>query len=121
MSFTVSPFDPDSVFDMCALSKLEAAGVEVVTSLYKVYKQFAIAAGLSVDLKHHQVESAEKCVDVLIQQWLDGGWNPQPPTWRLLFNILRTLNLEELSEQIREYFTSEWSNTSLITLCFDAV
>ena len=41
----------------------------------------------------------------------------RPPTWRSLYEVLRELDLEELSQEIEEYLSCEWIN--FIPYCRD--
>ena len=104
---------------MGALSKLEAAGIEVVmifhrnhhlkkhiihvatslqvvTSLSRSYRRLVAAIGIN--------DAPKDKLKYLIHCWLSGQ-SVRPATWRSLHDILRELDLEELSQQIEDYLT----------------
>ena len=93
---------------MSGLCRLEAAGIPVVTLLAKNIAQFIKAYDIMLDercLEVVDLESAEG-VEVVMHQ-LGLMVRPRPLTWRLLFEVLRKLHLEDLSLQIEDCLTSE--------------
>ena len=89
----VPAYDPDSQFSVGALSRLEAAGIPVLTELEKVGDW-----SLSADTTSH------KAFD---DMWFSKKLGTRPPTWRSLYEVLRELDLEELSQEIEEYLSCE--------------
>lgn len=96
----VSPYDPDdrSQFSVSALSRLEAAGIQLMAALEK---------------------NGAPAARAMIKQWQFGG-NPHTLTWRSLLEMLNELYLEELGHQIEKYLKSEFiitiiSNTDVFT------
>ena len=95
---SVPPYDPDSQFSKGALSKLEAAGIPVLTSLENVGKELAAAIG-----SHYTSDC-----NVLLEEWASEEISStRPPTWRSLYEVMRELDLEELSQEIEEYLSCE--------------
>lgn len=91
----VSPYDPDSQFSRSALSRLEAARIPVLSSLAKIDgEQLEKTIGLSIG-----------DYDDTLDRWIESC---NPPTWKSLYDVLKELDLEELSEQIEEYLGSKW-------------
>ena len=95
----MSVYDPDSRFSKGALSRLEAAGIPVLTSLKKVDKK-NLAAAFRV----------QNTGDVL-ENWASAGnilsTRDRCPTWRTLYEVLSELDLEELSQEIEDYLSCE--------------
>ena len=50
-----------------------------------------------------EVVTTLDCLEVLLGLWLSGR-SPRPPTWRSLLQVLTELGLQELSQQIEDYF-----------------
>lgn len=96
----VSPYTSDSQFSRSALHRLEATGIPVMTSIAGVQKPLAVAIGV----QYNSYQSPD--IDKILEQWVSGNTS-QPPTWRSLYDVLRKLDLEELSEQIDEYLCCE--------------
>ena len=91
----MSAYNPDSQFSKGALSRLEAAGIPVLTSLEKVDEKLAAAIG---------VQNTSK----VLKKWASGEFlSTRPPTWRTLYEVMRELDLEELSQEIEEYLSCE--------------
>ena len=88
------------MFSYGALDRLEAAGVQIVTSLEKILKQLADAIGLPNSNYYKYVETA-------ISKWME-GYSHRPVTWRSLLDVLKELNQEELVQQIEGYFRCEF-------------
>ena len=95
---TVSPYDPDSRFSMNSLTRLEGgAGIKIVTSLAEIPAQLAAAIG---------VAGEEQQVEVVIRKW-ESGQSQHSVTWRSLLDVLRRLDLEDLSQEIEDYMHGE--------------
>lgn len=62
----------------------------MVTSLAEIQEQLVAALGVR----------CSESVEDMMKQWL-------PSTWRSLYDVLRRLELEELSQQIEEYLSCE--------------
>ena len=96
----MSAYNPNSQFSRGALCRLEAAGIPIVTSLEKVDEKLAAAIG---------IQNTRKVL--VLEKWASGTFpSTHPPTWRTyaLFEVMRELNLEELSQEIEEYLSCEW-------------
>ena len=98
-----SPYIPDDHFTYSSLDRLEAAGLKVVTSLLSVPHLLKEALGLP-SIWHHGVP---------LYAWA-AGKSRRPPTWRSLFELMRELGFEELSQQAEEYLASEYSAWYLV-------
>ena len=97
----MSPYDADSMFSEEALHRLELAQIPIVTALKKVPDQLAEAIGASAD-----GYGWDDAVDLWIHGY--GNWTSErSPTWRELYEVLRELGLEELSQQIEDYLSRE--------------
>ena len=81
---------------MSALSRLEATGIKIVTSLNDLHTKLVDI--LDVD----KFGSAGE----VISEWVLGR-SRHPPTWRALHDMLRKLDLVELSQQIEDYLSGE--------------
>ena len=92
----MSPYNPDSQFSMNALDRLEATGIKIVTSLFDLHTKLVDI--LDVD-KSWSVSRA-------LREWVSGR-SRNAPTWRTLHDILRKLDLVELSQQIEDYLSGE--------------
>ena len=99
-SLAVSPYDPDSEFSMNSLCRLEeGAGIKIVTTLAEIAAQ--LAAVLGVELRR-----GEEQVEMVIGKW-ESGQSKHPITWRSLLDILKELDLEDLSQEIENYMHGE--------------
>ena len=78
---------------MSVLSRLEAAGIRVVTSLEENLKQLAEKIGVSSPNYY-----------TIMTKWVESEGN-SPPTWKSLHAVLRELHLEKLSQEIEEYLS----------------
>ena len=96
----VSPYDPDSLFSMSSLSRLEeGAGIKIVSSLVQIpIQQLLSTTGIPL------TENAS--IEVIVGQW-ESGNSQHLPTWRSLLAVLRELDLTELSQQIEDYMHGE--------------
>ncbi len=99
-STTETQYDPDTPFTMPSLSKLEGAGMNIVTLLSRNISRL-VSCVLDEPLQH-QNKSLKKVIDL----WKSGRSN-RSATWRTLLETLLELNLVELSLQIEEYFSGE--------------
>ena len=94
----MSPYDPNSRFSMNSLSRLEeGAGIKIVTSLAEVPAQLAAVLGM---------EGEEQEVEIVIGKW-ESGQSQHPITWRSLLDVLKELDLEDLSQEIEDYMHGE--------------
>ncbi len=82
--FAVSPYDLDGCFSMSALSRLEEAGINVVMSLRKYWKE--LATKVNVEIHNEEDESQ---IEAIISRWTS---HKPPPTWRDLLDILALEN-----------------------------
>ena len=91
---------------MSSLTRLEAAGIKVVTALRDNIKY--LRRKLSLPAHQYSVDSVQSVVEqwevikdyMFIRQEI-----PPPMTWRSLLHILsKGMNLKELSQQIEDYF-----------------
>ena len=97
----MSPYDPDSRFSMNSLSRLEGvAGIKIVTSLAEIPAQLAAVLGVSL------MAGEEQQVEIVIGKW-ESGQSQHPITWRSLLDILKELDLEDLSQEIEDYMHGE--------------
>ena len=104
----VSPYYPESQFSMSSLSRLEDAGIGVVTSLAKVHNEVMSAAGITLDVESqvrmYMIGSKDiDFLEIIISRW-ESGCSRYPPTWKPLHDILNKLNLKHLSQQIEAHF-----------------
>ena len=98
----VSPYDPDSQFSEDALSRLEAAGIPVLTSVWEEDKELQVA--MATDIGHQLEDPSCELLEMIVYRKLS---RTRPPTWRSLHEVLRKLDLEELSQEIEEYLSCE--------------
>ena len=90
---------------MSCLSKLEeGAGIKVVSSLACVPSQLISIVG--IELQDHAILSKSSCVEVIVGQWKSGG-GKLLPTWKSLLDVLKELDLEDLSQAIEDYMHGE--------------
>ena len=99
---SVSTFDPDSKFFPGVLLRLEAAmGIQIVSAIANVYSKVATKSGVQlegVELPDPQEEPSKYVMEV-ISMW-SAGHNR---TWRELLDVLRDVELQDLSQQIEAY------------------
>ena len=91
-----SPYNPDVPFSVSSLSRLEATGIQIVASLNDLRRELEDILGVD------KFGSAGE----VISEWVSGR-SRHPPTWRALHDILRELDLVELSQQIEDYLSGE--------------
>ena len=96
----MSPYDPDSLFSMSSLSRLEeGAGIKIVSSLAEIPTQRLLSTtGI------HLLPVAS--VEVIVRHWETGN-SKHRPTWRSLLAVLRELDLTDLSQQTEDYMQGE--------------
>ena len=92
----MSPYNPDSHFSMNSLDRLMATGMDIFKLLYDVLAELKDIFGLG------KLWS----VSEVLNGWVSGR-SRYPPTWRTLLDILRKLDLVELSQQIEDYLSGE--------------
>ena len=107
----MTPFDPDGSFAMHSLSRLEAAGINIVTLLSRNILQLASCVGVTLDqndernlMELSRNRNSSKGLKEVIDLWKSGISN-RPVTWRSLLDTLLELNLVETSLQIEEYLS----------------
>lgn len=90
---------------MSALSRLDALGICVVTSLVKVYKQLADMVGVNA---YEELEPIKR-IESIVNKWVAVSLPPPTvsPTWRGLFDVLNELGLGELGQDIDQYLSGE--------------
>ena len=76
---------------MEALSRLEASGIPVLSSLTSEIKSFQQFLGFSEPTIYNS--------PLVFNRWLRGLSNV-PPTWKNLLRVIRDLNLDNLAQQI---------------------
>ena len=97
----MTPYDPDSRFSMKSFFTLEeGAGIKIVASLAEIPTQLAAILGVSL------MTGEEQQVEIVIEKW-ESGQSQHPRTWRSLLNILKELDLEDLSQEIEDYMHGE--------------
>ena len=102
----VSSFNPDSLFSISSLSKLEAAGIPVLKTLETFH--LTLHKILALGRPPSDPEQEEVGLLKVIELWRCGGDDGvRPATWRVLLETLRSLDLHELSQQIKDYLWSE--------------
>ena len=93
------PFNPEDNFSFHALSKLEAAGIPVLTTLTKITEKLReTILEDEVELKGSQMEY----VKTILMFWTSGK-SLRAPTWRSLLDVLQELHEVVLSERIMDY------------------
>jgi len=87
---------PEGHFTTCALDRLElAAGISIHNRLAS--KFLAIASALCLD------DPTLGSLSDVFDRWLSGK-SSLPPTWQVLLVILRDIKLEELAQEIDDFF-----------------
>ena len=105
--FPVSRCDPDSQFNMSSLTKLEAAGIKVVTALQD-----------NIEYLGNKIYHFGDSVENVTEQWevRDTERQNPPMTWRSLLNIIsQGMNMRELSQQLEDYL-QHGENTITLTV-----
>ena len=107
--FLVPPYDPDGQFSMSALCRLENKGIQVLTSLAACHKKLTEAAKVTFTGRaNFEYKHSSSKLEIVIRHWTLGENPTLPPTWRSLYQVLRELGLEELSQQIEEFLSGEY-------------
>ena len=106
LTHTVEAFNPDSHFNTSALSRLEAVGIPVVTSLMN-----SDSAQLGVFIGQYWKGTYEDAM----RFWLTTPRKSCPPSWGMLFQVLRRQGLGRLAQQIQDYLTSKYSTVKPIS------
>ena len=105
----MSTYDPDSKLSMGSLWGLEINGMKIVTSLGDNITRLQAVAKITLhewDLKDWTGRqlSVTRCVEILMKRW-GGRKGFQALTWRSLLNVLREMDLGELSLQMEDYLS----------------
>ena len=112
----MSPFTFDDQFSIIALHKLEAADIPVVTALTEKFKQghCPVSGVLKRDC-YDSLVASDQHWRAFLDEWLSSepADRSLPPTWRSLFEVLRQLDLEWLSQDIEDHLMI----SELIILC----
>ena len=94
LTTAVTRFNADSKFTMAVLSRVEAAGIPLMSSLNNCTQQILTLFGLgslpSLDL------------NTVLNIWSSCG-EKAPPTWRNLLQLIRQLHLDDLAQQVEAY------------------
>ena len=96
----MTPFDPNHNFTMSALSKVEVAGIPVMSSLNSFYGYIQFKLGFHCTTPHN-MSSIQ-----LLADWSARAQGELPPTWRSLLHIIRQLGLDDLGFEIEAYLKS---------------
>ena len=102
----MSPYDPDGYFSVGALCRLEEAEIPLMTSLTRVYHKLVSVVLDKSSKQQLYLPTPLEHTKLAMYKWVSGE-STYPPTWQSLYDVLRKLNLEELSEQIVEYLNSK--------------
>ena len=102
---------------MSSLSRLEEAGIPVVTSLTSHQTQLTAAAGIIMceeaqdEVMYYQEQLSQeklsivdynyRLLDIVLGQWYQKS--KLPPTWTSLHHILKQLKLDNLCQQIEDF------------------
>ncbi len=104
-STTETQYDPDTPFTMPSLSKLERAGMNIVTLLSRNISRLASCV-LDENVNQQLIQQEDEPLERLIALWKSGRSN-RSATWRALLETLLELNLVELSLRIEEYLSGK--------------
>jgi hypothetical protein len=94
----VTPFDPESLFTLRAVSLLEStAGIPVMTTLsgYTHHIQNILGLSMSINLDLNGVLNYW----ISYIQWL-------PPSWQNFLLMIRQLHLDELAQRMETYLST---------------
>ena len=92
---------------MSALCRLEAAGIEVVTSLSSLDIIPSLYSSVGLDSEQdsdHSLLRIEDKIDHFVRKWAESGLLPL--TWRSLVQVLEKLELQTLREKMEGYLAS---------------
>ena len=99
---TVTSYDPDSLFTMSALSRLEGVGIPILTSLETNIQLLQHVLSF-IPTSHTYTQSTS-----LLDAWLSchsGVSSHISPTWKNLLLIIRLLNLDDLAQRMETYLS----------------
>lgn len=97
----MTPYDPDSLFTMSALSRLECIGIPVMTSLSNIKIQL-LQDMLSIIIPNAYVYTHPTS---LLNAWLSCDVSSHTSTWKSLLLIIRLLNLDDLAQRMETYLS----------------
>ena len=89
-------FNPESSFDIDALSFLEELGIPVMNTLNDYTGRIQDILGLAL--------VPNTSLNSLLDYWISDV-QPVPPTWKHLLLIIRLLNLDDLAQQMETYLS----------------
>ena len=93
----MTPFTPESSFDMRALSLLEAAtGISVITTLNDYTLRIQNILGLTTVSNHD--------LRLLLNYWIS-NLQEVPPSWKNLLLIIRLLSLDDVAQRMQTYLS----------------
>ena len=98
----MTSYDPDSLFTMSALSRLEGVGIPIMISLnsnIQLLQQVLSTFVPNADTIDDAASLLYACFFESVLKHLRFS-----PTWKNLLLIIRFLNLDELAEQMETYF-----------------
>ena len=98
LNLAVTSFDADSKFNMAALSRVDEAGIPLMSSLNNYTQQILTVFGVG---SLHSLD-----LNTLLGIWLSCG-RKAPPTWRNLLQLIRQLHLDDLAQQVEAYLCGE--------------
>lgn len=96
---------------MSSLTRLEGlAKIDIVSSLTENHKQLVSAARIILDAKTEEkllnITEPNIYFEVIIDQWI-AGMAKEPPTWSSLLQVLRQLDMEDVSIDIEDFMYGE--------------
>ena len=94
LTTVVTSFNADNKFTMEALSRVEAAGIPLISSLNNYTQQIVTMFDLS------SLSSLD--LITVLKIWSSCG-EKAPPTWRNLLQVIRQLHLDDLAQQVEAY------------------
>ena len=95
-------FDPDSQFNMNSIKKLDGVGVPVLSPLTQALEDKRLLQALEMVEEYRSLED-------MIRFWVNGKGS-LPGTWRAMIDVLRDLDYQKESQEIKDYLWSEWIN-----------
>ena len=117
----MSPFLFDGTFSLSALSRLEGKGLQVLSALDEIHTQLAAIVEVTPDqylemtlkrLTDKKWSTFGLRAEDVLSKWIEGQ-GKYPPTWRALLEVLKELNLRELSQRIENYLTTSSGEITL--------
>ena len=96
---------------MSVLARLEGfSKINVVSSLLDVHAELASAAKIALDKniqkKLQAIVEPNVYIELIVDRWV-AGKSREPPTWNSLLNVLRRLELEDISIDIEDFLHGE--------------